>query len=390
MVSRTPNPSSATSGVTRAELLAAAHREGVEVSADQLKRWRRAGLVPRPTVEHVAGVRGSRALYPEWAIEQLVIVERLHRSTRRLNALRVAVWWEGHWVEPDALRSALIAPLDRLSAQAHKLTTGTKDPPTAADAIVDAMKIEQASSQVTSMLRKRVGGNSGLINLMWTFVSLGYGAPGPWTEEDRTEDPAPTFLELLERATGTDRMRANPVVTASWIPPDFDLATFTQDLQSSGAFDITDMSRPIRQATDEALEQARADATMFYDRLNTIARVLKELRDEEIPWLEALSVLAPQSAFDRSGLIRNMLILRTLAGDDALAMIAALVESEHARFKAIGEVRAALPQHGSILRTDAQQRLAKLPPDKAAEVQADLARYLSEHPEVAEALSGEA
>jgi len=232
-----------------------------------------------------------------------------------------------------------------------------------------------------------VGGNSGLINLIWTLLSLGYGAPGPWTEEDRTEDPAPTFIELLERATGIDSMRANPAGAASWIPPDFDLAKFTQDLQSSGAFEIADMSRPIRKATDAALEQARADAAMFCDRLNTIGRVLEELRDEEIPWLKALSVLAPQSAFDRSSLIRNMLILRTLAGGDALAMIAALVESEHARFKAIGEIRAALPQHGAILRADTQQRLAKLPPTKAAEVQADVARYLSEHPETAKALA---
>jgi hypothetical protein len=376
-----------TSGVTQAELLVAAHREGAEVSADQLKRSRQASLMPRPAVEHVAGVRGSRALYPEWAIEQLVIVECLHRSIRRLNPLRVAVWWEGHWVEPGALRSALIAPLDRLSAQADKLTGGPKDPLAAADAIVDAMKIEQASSQVTSMLRKRVGGNRGLSDLMWTFLSLGFGAPGPWAEEDRTADPAPTFLELLDKATGTDRMRANPAGATSWIPPDFDLVKFTQDLQSAGAFDIKDMSRPIREATDTALQQARADAAMFYDRLNTIGRVLEELRDEELPWLKALSVLAPRSAFDRSSLTRNMLIVRTLAGGDALAMIAALVESEHARFKAIGEVRAALPQHGSILRADAQQRLARLPPAKAAEVQADVARYLSEHPEAAKALA---
>jgi hypothetical protein len=52
------------------------------------------------------------------------------------------------------------------------------------------------------MLRKRVGGNSGLINLIWTLLSLGYGAPGPWTEEDRTEDPAEVVPVAVEVGGG--------------------------------------------------------------------------------------------------------------------------------------------------------------------------------------------
>ena len=376
-----------TGGITQTALLDAAERLGACVSADQLKRWRRGGLLPRPAVEHVAGVRGSRALYPERAVEQLVIVERLHRSAFRLDALRVAVWWEGHWVEPRALRAALIAPLERLSAQARALTSGTEDPFEAADVILAAMTVERASSLVTSLLRTRVGSNADLLELMWTFISLGFGAPGPWAEEDRSEDAAPDFLQLLARATGTDRMRANPAGFGRWIPPDFDLAKFTEDLQSAGAFDIADMSRPIRDASDAALLRARDDAMMFYDGLNTIGHVLQELRDEEIPWLSALCVLAPESAADRSSLIRNMLLLRTLAGEEAFARVTALVEGEHSRFRAISEVRAALPQHRSILHADAKERLAALPPTEAAEVQADVARYLNEHPETARALS---
>ena len=56
------------------------------------------------------------------------------------------------------------------------------------------------------------------------------------------------------------------------------------------------------------LQQARADAAMFYDGLNTLGRVLEELRDEELPWLKALSVLAPQSVLEHSSLIHTMLM----------------------------------------------------------------------------------
>jgi hypothetical protein len=389
LVSRTPDPKSLITDLSQAELLAAADRQGAKVSDDQLKRWRKAGLVPRPTVEHVAGIRGSRARYPEWAIEQLVIVERLHRSIHRLDALRVAVWWEGHWVEPDALRASLIAPLDRLSTKARELTDDAEDPFAAADTIVSAMTIERASSGITSLLRKRLGSNADLINLIWTFLSLGFGAPGPWADDDRTDDSAPGFIELLERATGTDRMRLRRTDAGSWIPSDFDMAKFTVELQHVGAFDIQDMSRPIREASNVALEQARVDAEMFYDRLHAIGQVLEDLRDEEIPWLKALGALAPTDAADRSNLIRNMLILRAPAGDDSLGQVEALVEREHARFIAIGEIRAALPQHQSILRADIEQRLNELPPAQAAMVSEDISRFLDEHPATARALSGE-
>ncbi len=342
--------------------------------------------MPRPAVAHVVGIRGSRARYPEWAIEQLVVVESLHRSIHRLDALRVAVWWEGHWVEPGALRASLTAPLDRLSAKARELTDDAEDPFAAADAIVSAMTIERASSRITSLLRKRLGGNADLINLIWTFLSLGFGAPGPWAQDDRTEDPAPGFIELLERATGTDRMRLRRTDAGSWIPRDFDMAKFTEELQHVGAFDIEDMSRPIREASYEALDRARLDAEMFYDRLHVIGRVLEDLRDEEIPWLRALGALAPTDAADRSSLIRNMLILRALAGEDSFGQVEALVEREHARSIAIGEIRAALPQHRSILRADTEQRPAKLPAAKAAVVQQDIDRYLRQHPETAQAL----
>jgi hypothetical protein len=380
LVSRTPDPKSLTNGISQAELLAAADCHGAKVSDDQLKRWRKAGLVPRPTVEHVTGTRGSRAQYPEWAVEQLVIVDRLHRTIHRLDALRVAVWWEGHWVEPDALRASLIAPLDRLAAKARELTDGAEDPFAAADAIVSATTIERASSGITSLLRKRLGGNADLINLIWTFLSLGFGAPGPWTQDDRTNDPAPGFIELLERATGTDRMRLSRTDAGSWIAPDFDMAKFTEELQSVGAFDIEDMSRPIREASNAALEQARVDAEMFYDRLHAIGQVLEDLRNEEILWLRALGALAPTDAADRSNLIRNMLILRALAEEDSFGQVKALVESEHARFIAIGEIRAALPQYQSILRANSEQRLNELPPAQAARVREDISRFLDEHP----------
>jgi hypothetical protein len=114
----------AQSTASRCELAAT---KGYEPEAEaERNRW--VGLMPGPRIEHAAGVRGSRALYPAWAAEQLVAVTRLHRSTHRLGDLSVALWWEGHWVEPLALRKALAAPLERMSREAEKARAGGRTP----------------------------------------------------------------------------------------------------------------------------------------------------------------------------------------------------------------------------------------------------------------------
>jgi hypothetical protein len=81
-----------------------------------------------------------------------------------------------------------------------------------------------------------------------------------------------------------------------------------------------------------------------------------------------------------------MLILRSLVDDEAFAAIAQLVDQVHARFAAIAALRAALPQHAAVLRSDLAGRLAELPADQAEHVRNDLKHYLQEHPQIAEDL----
>jgi hypothetical protein len=189
-----------------ASLLEAAVRAGVTVSSHQLKRWRRVGLMPRPRIEHTPGVRRSRAVYPAWAVEQLVAVARTHRSIHRVEALSVALWWDGHWLEPTALRNALIAPLERLSAKARVARAGHDDQYEATDAILAAMSEDTAPSPMVALLGKRLGSRADLMNWLWTLVALGLGAPAPWEQEDRSApDPARSALERLAVGAGVER-----------------------------------------------------------------------------------------------------------------------------------------------------------------------------------------
>lgn len=318
-------------------------------------------------------------------------VVRVHRSVHRLGDLCTAVWWEGHWADPDALRRALIAPLERVSDEARAARGGEEDPYEAADVMLATMRDDQAPSAALALLRKRLSGRADFMDLFWTFLVLAVGGQAPWEQEDRSRpDPAPGALRLLARATGVDRAISDkPMGQGSWLPADFDLPTSIDELRSAGGFEIEDVARPIREASDSELAQAREDALLFSQPLAMIGSVLEGLLGEDIAGFGSLSVLTPTTPFDRAAMVRNMLILRGLAGEEAFSAIRRLVEQVHVRFAAIAELRAALPQHQAILRLDFAERLAALPPAEAAQAREDVARFLREHPQVASALNDE-
>jgi hypothetical protein len=378
-----------TAEITEAAMLDAVERAGeTPPTSDQLKRWRRAGLLPRPRLEHRSGVRGSQSWYPAWAAEQLLAIVRLHDSNHRLGELCTALWWEGRWVDPPMLRNALIAPLERFSREAEKARGGEMDPHEAADTILKKMPDDGKPSELVALIRGRLTGHGDFINLMWTFLVIALGGEAPWEQEDQSrEDPAPTALELLLKSAGINRaISVAPAERPAWLPADFDPRRFIAELRDAGGFAIEDAARPIRQASEEALVQARADAVLFSQPLAMIGSVLAEFVGEDVAGLGVLRAIAPTSAFGRASLIRTMLILRGLAGDEAFRSIGELVDSVHARFTAIAELRAALPQHEPLLRADYEERLAALEPGHAEDVRCDVANYLQAHPSLAEAL----
>ncbi|HXP36324.1 MAG TPA: hypothetical protein VN817_01030 [Solirubrobacteraceae bacterium] len=370
-------------------MLATVERAGeARPTGEQLKRWRRAGLLPRPRLEHHIGLRGSASWYPAWAAEQLLAVVRFHRSTHRLGELCTLLWWEGHWVDPLMLRRALIAPLERFSSEAAKARGGEENPYDAAEAILRTMPDDGKPSELVKLLRGRLSARGDFNNLMWTLLVIALGGDPPWEQEDQSRaDPAPTALELLLKSAGIDRaMRAAPSERPSWLPTEFDPCRFIAELRDAGGFAIEDAAAPVREASDDALAQARADALLFSQPLAMIGSVLEGFVGEDVAGLGVLGAIAPTTGFDRASLIRTMLVLRGIAGEEAFRLVAELVASTQARFGAIAELRSALPQHESLLRADYAERLAALEPDDAEQVRRDVTGYLEAHPSLAEAL----
>lgn len=358
-------------------------------SPDQLKRWRRSGLMPRPDIDHSLGVRGSRALYPGWAVDQLQAVMRLHRSIHRLQDLCIALWWEGHWVRQDALREALIAPLERMSQEARAVRGDKRDVYEAADAMVAAAKSDAKASPISPVVRKRLKNPSDFVEVLWTFLVIGMGGQAPWQQEDQSlPDAAPKALELVAATMGADRaMRDDLMGEGALIPPDFNLPVLIEEMRDAGCFEFEDMAQEIREASDQELEQAREDALLFCGPLVEICSVLEDLVGEDVAGFGSLRMLEDTTTLDRVSLIRCMLILRKLVDDAALTAVAELVREVGPHYAEIAELRAGLPEHRELLRLDFTDRLASLPPSEADRVREDVTLYLQAHPQVAAALS---
>ena len=112
---------------------------------------------------------------------------------------------------------------------------------------------------------------------------------------------------------------------------------------------MNDPARPIREATLEQLEQAREDAILFSGPLAMIGRVLEGMLEPDAAGMGSLRAFTASTSSNRALLVRTVLILRPLAGGTAFKAIEQLVQDIHARYAAIGELRAGLPQHTEIL-----------------------------------------
>src|SRR5215475_499642 len=94
------------SWVSKEYLLEAAFAAGFKVSQDQLVRWYRAGLLPRPQQIHL-GRHGSQIIFPKSAINQLIEICRIHKTEKRLEYIAWRLWWNGVDIDFEAVRNFL-------------------------------------------------------------------------------------------------------------------------------------------------------------------------------------------------------------------------------------------------------------------------------------------
>src|SRR5258708_33835896 len=91
------------SGETAWDLFKRVSAAGFGVSATQLSRWHREGLLPRPRQRSMGRGKGTQSVYPAGTCSQLLALCKIRNQTRLLGRVGWHLWWKGfpvdkrHW-----------------------------------------------------------------------------------------------------------------------------------------------------------------------------------------------------------------------------------------------------------------------------------------------------
>ena len=92
---------------TRQQLLDAATKAGYLISAAQLGRFHRAGLIPSPTIRPLGRGLGTESRFPPGSAARLIRVAQIHAEAHRLADVAWRLWWEDGGEMPTPARAAL-------------------------------------------------------------------------------------------------------------------------------------------------------------------------------------------------------------------------------------------------------------------------------------------
>jgi len=90
---------------TAEDLLAAAQEAGFEVTRDQLHRWQREGLLPRPRQRGLGHGLGTEVIYPPGSARQLVALREQLEIKRSFIDAAWVLWWNRYWVSERWIRA---------------------------------------------------------------------------------------------------------------------------------------------------------------------------------------------------------------------------------------------------------------------------------------------
>jgi hypothetical protein len=181
-----------------------ANLAGFVVSPQQLARWHRMGLLPRPVQRGKGRGRGTVTLYPGGTSRQLVELCSARSGTRDLVRVGFRMWWRGFDVDPTLVERVLRGTAARLDervrshpeeglSEALGILAGTSfaDVVERSD-VADFERARDAVAQVFSVLGRWAGPASALLG--WRFPT---GVASPRGDRVRGSDmPALLVIEL--------------------------------------------------------------------------------------------------------------------------------------------------------------------------------------------------
>ena len=253
-------------GETPTQLIELAQANNYTVSATQLGRWHRAGLLPTPSPPlGDEQESGKQWVYPPGTGEQLLALCKLRKQHGPgIPLLRLAwlLWWQGYDIPPARIRTFLTSTIAKLQEVLEKLAAyfqPTSDAegeegglPDVAFDLLEQMETGRTRLKAARQMRKRVGtSNFPTLIRMFFEVALGAFQIERYSNEDDRE--------IVTKAFG--------LKYATWF--DTDMLSSLQEL--SQRFHDRSLQDMLTEATDADLLQGRDELRTFLTALEQIS-----------------------------------------------------------------------------------------------------------------------
>ena len=148
----------------------------IAVTRDQLVRWHRSGLIPRPSVRHLGRGRGSESVYPPGTSLQVAALVEIKSRFRRLDDVGWLLWWGGFEVDEAVLRNRIDLFI-QLWSDGYKEFLESSSESALGSAKLDALADARLPNRSMRWIRQRTG-RQGFVDLMGDLVRALRDGPG--------------------------------------------------------------------------------------------------------------------------------------------------------------------------------------------------------------------
>ena len=353
-------------GETKEYLLAMAKSRGYNVSSDQLNRWHRAGLLPRPR-QILLGRRGSKTVYPNGSAEQVIEICRIHEKERRLAYVGWQLWWKGFEVNLRAIRdfiqrSAKAGDEDR--RKYYRLDSETVKQE------IEASGEARFENKVIRRARKRIG-KQRLPHFLETLLAVGTGqySKESWEAQSDQMD--------LEKALGLENAREQRIGTIGpWLSGE-------QLNDISEIFGELNFSATLSDATDDELIQARDEFRALFDSLESVGQVMDKTFGKRAFGFSPIAGLMQNTP----AIFQPLLLLSWIAcrkNKDTEESAKLLIENENTRAtlisidKAFETMKTEIPNIATILSPNKMKAGMRSPKAKEKQIE-EMKQFYTEH-----------
>lgn len=296
-----------------AELLTLARQQGHSISAHQLVRWHRAGLLPRPQQHPLKEARGTCSLYPPGTGEQLLLLCSLRERERRLAHLAWQMWLAGYRVENRLIRTQLQQAAVRISHWMQWFA-GFKQVVSQHDSEQALDRIERYATgplplQALRRMRKRIGREhfSTFLSRLLELAVEDSGQRASTADEDERQ----LDVRIVARGLGLEKRFVSRKEALDSYLVGFLLPHLRWFFRWTQAIDWEEL---LEQVTDFEVLQARDDLCTWLMRLGNARYYRDRLPDDypsfEIDFQELFRAL---STTDQALVLVVWLALRTLS-----------------------------------------------------------------------------